>query len=62
MNTALILIDIQESIRHRAYWTPVEVPAFLDRCNALVRGAQAAGVPIVRILHSDGPEIPDNPW
>jgi nicotinamidase-related amidase len=62
MNTALLLIDIQESIRHRSYWKPPELPAFLERSNALLRGAHAAHIPVVRILHSDGPETADNPW
>ncbi|MFG6446840.1 isochorismatase family protein [Roseateles sp. BYS180W] len=62
MNTALLLIDVQESFRHRPYWNEAELPAFLDRCNALVAGAQAAGIPVVRVLHSDGPESVDNPF
>lgn len=62
MTTALILIDVQESIRHRPYWNPAEVPVFLERSNALLRGALAAGIPVVRILHSDGPQTADNPW
>ena len=61
MTTALILIDVQESIRHRPYWNPAEVPVFLERSNALLRGALAAGIPVVRILHSDGPQTADNP-
>jgi nicotinamidase-related amidase len=62
MSSALILVDIQESIRHRPYWNAAEVPGFLERTNALLRGAQAARVPVVSILHSDGPETADNPW
>ncbi len=60
MNTALILIDVQESFRHRPYWQEDELPAFLAQTNALLQGAQAAGIPIVRILHNDGPETADN--
>lgn len=62
MNTALLLIDIQDSFRHRPYWDESELPAFLARTNALIDGAQARGLPIVRILHSDGPEQADNPF
>jgi nicotinamidase-related amidase len=50
-NTALLLIDVQHSFVHRPYWSVADVPAFLDRTNALVAGAIARGVPIVRILH-----------
>ncbi|HWP17811.1 MAG TPA: isochorismatase family protein [Burkholderiaceae bacterium] len=62
MQTALILIDIQESFRHRPYWSETDVPAFLERTNALIAGAGARGMPVVRILHSDGPQHPDNPF
>ena len=62
MTTALILVDVQESFRHRPYWDEADVPAFLERSNALLQGARAAGIPTVRVLHSDGPERADNPW
>ena len=29
MNTALILIDVQQSFRHSAYWSDRELPAWL---------------------------------
>jgi nicotinamidase-related amidase len=50
-NTALLLIDVQQSFVHRPYWSAADVPAFLDKTNALVAGAVARGVPVVRILH-----------
>src|SRR5688500_20194982 len=56
MQTALILIDVQESFRHRSYWSEAEVPRFLERTHALLDGCRAGGIPVVRILHSDGPE------
>ena len=62
MQTALILIDVQESFRHRPFWTEDDLPSFLDRTRRLVAGCQAAGVPIVRILHEDGPAVPANPF
>lgn len=58
--TALLLIDIQESFRHRPYWSEAELPEFLATNRRLIEGAQALGLPIVRILHSDGPELADN--
>ncbi|MEO8153727.1 MAG: isochorismatase family protein [Rhizobacter sp.] len=54
MNTALILIDVQQSFRHSPYWSDRELPAFLSHTNALVDGATSRGIPIVRILHMDG--------
>jgi nicotinamidase-related amidase len=49
--TALLLIDVQQSFVHRPYWSAADVPAFLDKTNALVAGAMARGLPVVRILH-----------
>jgi nicotinamidase-related amidase len=49
--TALLVVDVQESFRHRPYWSERQLPRFLDRLRALISGARAAGVPVVRILH-----------
>jgi len=50
-NTALIVIDAQESFRHRAYWSDADAPAFFDRMQALIDGAAARRIPIVQIFH-----------
>ena len=50
MNTALLLIDVQQSFVHRPYWKNTEVPAFLAQCNALVAGCQQRGVPVQEII------------
>lgn len=62
MTTALLLIDVQASFTHRPYWQTEALPAFLECTHALVRGCEEAGIPIVRILHVEGPESPDNPF
>ncbi|MES1162216.1 MAG: isochorismatase family cysteine hydrolase, partial [Rhizobacter sp.] len=62
MNTALILIDVQESFRQRPYWVEAQAQAFLQRTDALIAGSAARGIPIVRILHSDGPAAASNPF
>lgn len=62
MKTCLIVIDVQESFRHRPYFTERDLPAYLQAQNALIAGCQARGVPVVRVLHSDGPETPANPF
>jgi nicotinamidase-related amidase len=49
--TALIVIDAQESFRHRPYFTDAQVPAFVERLQALVDGAVARAIPIVQIFH-----------
>ena len=62
MNTALILIDVQESFRRRPDWVETQAQDFLARTNALIAGCKARGVSIVRILHSDGPAVASNPF
>jgi len=49
--TALIVVDAQESFRHRPYWSDVDVPVFVDRLQALIDGAKAQGIPVVQIFH-----------
>ena len=62
MNTALILIDVQESFRQRPYWDEAGSHPFLARTRALIAGSVERGVPIVRILHSSGPAVASNPF
>ena len=62
MQTALLLIDVQQSFVHRPYWKEDELPAFLDRCQALLAGCASQGVPVVRIFHVDGPRQAGNPF
>ena len=50
-STALLVIDVQESFRHRSYWSDHDVPSFLDRIQALIDGAKARGIPVVQVLH-----------
>jgi len=49
--TALLVIDAQESFRHRPYWDNTEVSGYIDRQQALIDGASARGVPVVQIFH-----------
>ena len=60
MKTCLIVIDVQESFRHRPYFTTHDLPAYLQAQNALIEGCVARGVPVVRVFHSEGPEVPEN--
>jgi nicotinamidase-related amidase len=64
--TALLLIDVQQSFTARPYWhnpsNAKDAPAFLQACNALVAGCLAQGVPVLRIFHSDGPRDASNPF
>ncbi|MBP1851254.1 isochorismatase family protein [Rhizobium halophytocola] len=52
--TALLVIDVQQSFRHRDYWQPDEAAAFLAKQQALIDGAVARGIPVIQIFHNDG--------
>lgn len=49
--TALVVVDVQESFRHRPYWSDEDVPRFMERVQALVDGARARRIPVVQIFH-----------
>lgn len=53
MQQALIVIDVQESFRHRPYFRAEELPAFLRNVQALVDGCQARGIPVVQVFHRE---------
>ena len=62
MKTCLLVIDAQESFRHRPYFTDHDLPAYLAAQNALIDGCVAKNVPVVRIFHVDGPLEASNPF
>ncbi len=62
MKSCLVLIDIQESFRHRPYFTERDLPAYLAAQNALIEGCQRLSVPVVRVFHVDGEPVPGNPF
>ena len=52
--TALLVIDAQESFRHRAdEWAATANPAVLDNIALLVARAREVGDPVIWITHSD---------
>lgn len=52
MNKCLLVMDVQESFRHREFFDTRNVPEFLDRQNALIAACEAKNIPIVRIFHT----------
>ncbi|MBO1038984.1 isochorismatase family protein [Brucella pituitosa] len=56
-DTVLLVIDVQESFRHRPYYRDEEVAAYIGRQQALIDGAKRKGIPVVQIFHveNDGP-------
>ncbi len=49
--TALLVVDAQESFRHRPYWNDSDAPEFIGRLQELIDGARAGGIPVVQIFH-----------
>ena len=62
MTACLLLIDAQESFRHRPFFTERDLPAYLSAQNALIAACRERDVPIVRIFHVDGPKTAGNPF
>jgi nicotinamidase-related amidase len=50
-NTALLVVDAQESFRQRPYWTDAGFQVFRDRVQTLIKGCAERRVPIVQIFH-----------
>ncbi|HEX7959092.1 MAG TPA: isochorismatase family protein [Terriglobales bacterium] len=49
--TALLVVDVQESFRHRPYWRESELPWFVECLRSLIAGAQSRKIPVVQIFH-----------
>ncbi len=52
-DTALLVIDAQESFRHRPYWSDVGVSAFVRNLQSLIDGCVASKVPVVQVFHTE---------
>jgi nicotinamidase-related amidase len=50
-DTALIVVDAQESFRQRPYWSDADAPAFLANLQALIDGAKARNIPVAQVFH-----------
>jgi nicotinamidase-related amidase len=53
VNTALLVIDVQQSFRHRPYWRDEDLPEFRARLLELIAGCRAKGVPVLHVLHAE---------
>ncbi|GJD79285.1 hypothetical protein [Methylobacterium gregans] len=49
--TALIVIDVQESFRHRLFFRTDGLAAYVERQQPLIDGAVALRLPIVQVFH-----------
>ncbi len=50
-DTALLVIDVQESFRHAPYWSDEDVEPFARSLQHLVDGARARGLPVLQVFH-----------
>jgi nicotinamidase-related amidase len=50
-DVALLVIDVQESFRHRPFWSEADVPVFTARLQALVDGAVRRRIPVLQVFH-----------
>jgi nicotinamidase-related amidase len=62
MKQALIVIDVQESFRHRQYFTEAEVPQFLANLQTLIDRARERDIPVVQVFHREAGEDAGNPF
>lgn len=49
--TALVVIDVQESFRQRPYFDTASISPFFDKLQALVDGAAQMKLPVAQIFH-----------
>ena len=56
-DTALLVIDVQESFRQRTSWDESSPATYLKNQQALIDGARAAGWKIIRVLHAENDGI-----
>lgn len=51
VETALLVIDVQESFRQRPYWSDSDVPSFIEHLQTLIDSAKSRNIPVVQIFH-----------
>jgi nicotinamidase-related amidase len=61
MKRALIVVDVQESFRHRPYFREQDLPLFLSNVQSLIERCQSRDIPIVQVFHEE-PGSADNPF
>ena len=62
MKQALLVIDVQESFRHRPYFRAEELPAFLANVQSLIDRCRERGIPVVQVFHREPGEDRANPF
>jgi nicotinamidase-related amidase len=62
MKQALIVIDVQESFRHRPYFRAEELPAFLTNVQSLIDRSRERGITVVQVFHQEPGDDAANPF
>ena len=60
--SALLVIDVQESFRSRPYWQADELPAFLANTQTLIDRCRELGIPVLQVFHQEPGVDPRNPF
>ncbi|ELI8170637.1 isochorismatase family protein [Yersinia enterocolitica] len=50
-NSALLIIDVQQSFEHKSFWQQQDLPAFSAALNQLIAGCKQRGVALVDVFH-----------
>ena len=51
-DTALLVIDVQDSFRHAPYWSDADLDPFMGRLQELIDGAVAQAMPVLQVFHT----------
>lgn len=52
-NAALLVIDVQESFRHRPYWQDSDLVPFIAQVQSLIDQCRRSDIPVVQIFHEE---------
>jgi nicotinamidase-related amidase len=50
-DTALLVIDVQESFRHAPYWNDADLTPFTEHLQSLINGAASLNLPVLQVFH-----------
>jgi nicotinamidase-related amidase len=59
---ALMVIDVQESFRHRSYFREQDLPAFLRNVQSLINRCRSRDIPVVQVFHQEPSDDAGNPF
>ena len=62
MKQALLVIDVQESFRHRPYWQGEGFGTFIANVQSVVDRCRGQGIPVLQIFHQEEDGTAANPF